>query len=318
MSLKRIFASLFVGVCVFLLYHYLANTGEVGFRSSSDEPPAPAAQSKYRRPTLPLSYAIGDIDSRFGITRERVMALAEESCKIWEEGAGRELFQYSEESSFKLNLVFDWRQEKLIAARDARAGLDEHGRSFDQRHDEYRRTSRSLETARSALDESAKGYQDRLNKYNARVARWNEGGERTATEQRYLQAKKIELETERTDLEKRRDQLNQDGEELNKLADTLNELAKKINLEVENFNGTFIRSRDFEKGVFDGSSINIYEFEKEEDLKATIIHEFGHALGLGHTENPASIMHRKLAVQDLGNIRLSDEDLAQLREKLNR
>ena len=313
MNRRRIITSLIVGVSVFLLYHFLSSPGEVGFPGASGEP---AAQDRYRRPALPLSYAVGEIDPRFGITRERVIALAEESGKVWEEGAGRELLQYNEESKFKVNLIFDWRQEKLIAAREARAGLDEHGRSFDQLQDDYRRKSSSLETARSALDESATSYQGRLDAYNARVARWNEGGEHTEAERRYLQEKKSELETVRADLEKRKEQLNQEGDGLNKLADTLSELAQKFNLEVENFNGTFVRSRDFEKGVFDGSSINIYEYEKEEDLKLTLVHEFGHALGLGHTENPASIMHRKLAVQDLTNIRLTAEDLAQLREKI--
>ncbi len=316
MSRNRILTSFIIGISIFLLFRFFSRSGQLESSSELDSTSEAPKQSAYRRPSLPLAYTIGEVDPKFGISRERLLALAEEAGKIWEDGAGRELLQHNEESSFKVNLIFDWRQEKLIAARDARAGLDEHGKSFDQLQDEFSRKSSVLETSRFALDESAKSYQARLSEYNARVARWNEGGERTETEQRFLQTRKTELETERAELEKRRAELNQEDEELNKLADELNERAKKFNLEVENFNGTFVRSRDFEKGVFDGSSINIYEFEKEEDLKVTLIHEFGHALGLGHTENPASIMHRKLAVQDLNSIRLSAEDLAQLREKL--
>jgi DNA repair exonuclease SbcCD ATPase subunit len=313
MSRNKILTSFIIGLSLFLLFRFFAKKGDGTAPAGSDEAPAQAA---YQRPGLPLDYAIGEVDPRFGITRERLSALAEEARKIWEEGAGRELLRYNEEASFKVNLVFDWRQEKLIAAKEAKAGLDENGRSFDMLQGDYNRKSSTLENSRNALDESARGYQDRLNQYNARVARWNESGERAETERSYLQSRKAELETEQADLGKKRTELNQQGEELNKLADQLNELAKKHNLEVENFNGAFVQSRDFEKGVFDGSAINIYEFEKEEDLKLTLIHEFGHALGMGHTENPASIMHRKLAVQDLNNIRLSAEDLAQLREKL--
>ena len=313
MSRNRILTSIILGLSAFLLYQLFLKPGDQSSPSRSDESPS---QITYRRTTLPLAYAIGEIDPKFGISRERVMVLADESCKIWEDAAGRELLQNDEESPFKVNLIFDWRQEKLIAAREARAGLDEHGRSFDERQDEYSRKSSVLETARFALDEQSKGFQTRLGEYNARVARWNGGGEHTEAEQHALQTMKGELETERTELEKKQTALNQQAEELNKLADTLNELAKKFNLEVENFNGTFVRARDFEKGVFDGSSINVYEFEKEEDLKLTLIHEFGHALGLGHTENPESIMHRKLAVQDLNNIRLTADDLAKLRERL--
>lgn len=316
MSRNKILTSFIIGICIFLLFRSFFRTEGVQSDSQSDPASETPIHSTYRRPALPLSYSIGEIDPRFGITRERVVTLAEESRKIWEEGAGREVLRYDEEASLKINLIFDWRQEKLIAAREARAGLDEHGKSFDQLQDDFKRKSSVLETSRFALDELTKRFQARLSAFNARVTRWNEGGERTESEQRYLRTTKSELETERVDLEKKRTELNQGMEELNKLADNLNERAKKFNLEVENFNGTFVRSRDFEKGVFDGSSINVYEFEKEEDLKVTLIHEFGHALGLGHTEHPASIMHRKLAVQDLNNIRLTAEDLAQLREKL--
>ena len=50
--------------------------------------------------------------------------------------------------------------------------------------------------------------------------------------------------------------------------------------------------------------------------QATLVHEFGHALGLGHLENPKAIMNRKLAVQDVTNIRLTSDDLNLLKARI--
>src|SRR3990172_11487295 len=121
MSRNRILTSFIIGISIFLLFRFFFRTGGVASDSQPDanEPPA---QSTYRRPPLPLTYAVGEVDPRFGISRERLLALAEEARKIWEDGAGRGLLQHNETSNFKLNLIFDWRQEKLIAAREARAG----------------------------------------------------------------------------------------------------------------------------------------------------------------------------------------------------
>jgi predicted Zn-dependent protease len=68
--------------------------------------------------------------------------------------------------------------------------------------------------------------------------------------------------------------------------------------------------------LYDGKAINIYEFDKEEDLKLALVHEFGHAIGLGHVDNPKAIMYRKLAVQDMNTIHLTSDDLNLLLAKV--
>jgi hypothetical protein len=267
-------------------------------------------------PSLPVEYSLGTFDSRFGITQERFLQIAEDAKKIWNDAAGKDLFRFSEDGPLKVNLIFDWRQEKLLAAKTAKAGIDENGRSFEQLKTEYEERERSVEPFKSSFEEFAHSLKVHMDEYNARVARWNQGGKNSESEYQYLQTRKKELEDEQASVDRRREELNSKGEELNKLAEGLNAFAKKINLDVELFNGKYVQTRDFEKGMFDGSAISIYEFEKEDDLRLTLIHEFGHALGIGHAEDPKAIMYRKLAVQDLGDIRLTKEDIDLLREKL--
>lgn len=149
-----------------------------------------------------------------------------------------------------------------------------------------------------------------------RVTRWNNGENRTEGEEQSLEREKKDLDQEQSAAEQQGRSLKTSVDDLNALGEQISAMAKKYNLEVALFNGTYVHQREFEKGVFDGRNIDIYEFEKEEDLRMALVHEFGHTLGLEHVDNPRSIMYRKLAAQDLHDIHLTSEDLTQLLSKL--
>ena len=265
---------------------------------------------------FPKGYSLGSFDERFGISKERFLQIVYEAKKVWESAAGKELFHQRTDGLMRVNLVFDWRQEALLKAKEQRARLDENGNSFDMLKSDYERKSAAAERERSAYEESAQAYKTHLDEYNARVTRWNDGENRTEGEAQLLQSKRKGLDPELALVEQKRSLLKTNGDDLNSLGERISALAKKYNLEVEMFNGTYVNQREFEKGIFDGRNIDIYEFEKEEDLKVALVHEFGHALGIEHVDNPRSIMYRKLAAQDMNDIHLTSEDLTQLLFKL--
>jgi hypothetical protein len=267
-------------------------------------------------PDFPVNYSLGEFDDRFGISKEKFLEIAEQARKVWEDAAGKALFNLRGDGELKINLIFDWRQERLLEATKAKAKLDENGRSFDQLQADYNERSERLDRIRSSFDEAAQTFKIHLDEYNARVARWNESTNHNESEYRALQSAGKEIQEERNSLEQKRTDLNTLGQEFNKLGEKLTALAQLHNLEVGKFNGAYAQSRDFEKGVFDGKAINIYEFEKDDDLRLALVHEFGHAIGLGHADNPKAIMFRKLAVQGVSPIRLTDDDLKLLRSRV--
>lgn len=267
---------------------------------------------------FPKGYVLGTFDERFGINKERFLQIVGEAKKIWEDAAGRELFRFKIDGLMRVNLVYDWREEALLKAKEQRSKLDENGSSFDMLKGDYERKSSSVERERSAYDEAAQSYKFHLEEYNARVGRWNNGENRTESESQILQSRREELDKELALLDSKRLALKSNVDELNALGERVTALAKKFNLEVEMFNGAYVNQREFEKGVFDGRNIDIYEFDKEEDLRVALVHEFGHALGIEHVDNPKSIMYRKLAAQDINDVHLTSEDLAQLLSKLKK
>jgi hypothetical protein len=314
-SSKRILSYAALTVSLFLLFRisYL-----LLHRNAPAAPEEGTGTADFDPSRYPMTYSLGSFDPRFGITQERFLQLVDEAKGVWEKAAGRQLFTYGEDAPMRINLVFDERQERLLEAKDRKAKLDEGGRSFDLLESDYGEKFRSLQRLRDKFEESAQEYQSNLDIYNARVNRWNEGTSHAEAERQDLEKGKKELENEQNELDRKRVELNNAGQEYNALGERINALAKKYNLEVEDFNGTFIRARDFEKGVFDGKSINIFEFENEGDLDLALVHEFGHALGLGHIENPKAIMNRKLSVQDVNNIQLTTDDVNLLMSKLKR
>jgi len=283
------------------------------------ELPVPQSPPEVEETTIepfPKGYSLGSFDERFGISKERFLQIVDEAKKIWENAAGKELFHRRTDGLMRVNLVFDWRQEALLKAKEQRARIDENGYSFDILKSDYERKSSAVERERSSYDESAQAYRIHLDEYNARVTRWNGGENRTESEMQLLQSRKTDLDQEQALLEQNHTSLKTNVDDLNTLGERISALAKKYNLEVELFNGTYVNQREFEKGIFDGRNIDIYEFDKEEDLKVALVHELGHALGLEHVDNPRSIMYRKLAAQDMHDIHLTGEDLTQLLSKL--
>lgn len=85
----------------------------------------------------------------------------------------------------------------------------------------------------------------------------------------------------------------------------------QLNHAVDQFNQRF-QPRLFDKGAFDGSKIMIYEFSSTADLRLTLAHEFGHALGLQHNHDPQALMFPMMQKQDLQNFKLTSADLALL------
>ena len=72
---------------------------------------------------------------------------------------------------------------------------------------------------------------------------------------------------------------NQKTQQLNRDIQKLNQNNKQLVASAHQFNQTF-QPRLFHKGHFNGKQIFIYEFSSVDELRLTLAHEFGHALGL--------------------------------------
>ncbi len=262
----------------------------------------------------PLEYSIGEIDPRFDITQEQLKNIIAEAENVWEKEEGLDFFAYNPGAPLQIKMVYDERQQgtdeagqletDLAALEKQRVALDKQYGGLDARYD------KKLDQFNTDLKE----YEEDLKDYNKDVAYWNKKG--GAPEDEYDKLKK-----EQKNLNEMYDALKNQESELKNLASNINSLAKKENTLVDKYNSAITtyqnkygEAQEFEKGVFDSAQgITIYQFRGMDDLRLTIVHELGHALGLDHTQNPQSIMYYLMGEQDLENPALAAEDMAELK-----
>jgi len=261
----------------------------------------------------PLAYSIGSVDLRFNISQDSVMSLAQKSENVWESQTGINLFQYESNAPLKINLIFDSRQKQALEAVVLEQKLGKLKISdanikvqYDKLYAEYSRETDNYNTL-------AKKYEKEINSYNKEVSRWNDAGGAPPAEYEKLQKEQDDLEVMRKKLEKERKNINDLINQMNSLASREKQIVGSYNESVRTYSEKYGATREFEKGIFNGQEINIYQFNEDSDLELTIAHELGHALGINHVENPKSIMYYLMGEQDLNNPILTTEDITALK-----
>jgi Zn-dependent peptidase ImmA (M78 family) len=263
----------------------------------------------------PLAYSIGKFDDRFGISREQFLATAAEAEALWERAAGRQLFTPQRDATFKLNLVFDERQERTLEARKVKTAIDSKGRSYDALVWQHARRMERMKESEARYDVAVKALRKRLDDHNATVASWNEKGGAPAQEYARLERELADMKSAEADLERLRTDISDDVAAINDLVSQINDVATENNMQITYYNGAFVESREFEQGVYDGTGITIYQFSELPELRLALAHEFGHALGFDHVDDPVAVMHYKMGKQNVARPALAPQDLALLRQK---
>lgn len=262
----------------------------------------------------PLEYSIGQIDPQFGISQDQLRVMAKEAEETWENSTGKNLFEYKSEAQFKINLVFDDRQKETIDSQSAQENLDKLNLSYDNASKQYASLSLNYKKQLDAYNDAVADYEKKLDKYNKKVSYWNEKGGAPGDIYDELKEEKKELDKELSQLEAQRKNLNSLAGKTNTAAQNTNQIADNYNQNLNTYKEKFGESQQFDKGVYNGEAISIYQFYEFNDLRLTLIHEMGHALGMEHVDNSRSIMYYLMGDQNMDSPQATEEDLAELKK----
>ncbi len=261
----------------------------------------------------PFEYSIGTVDPRFGIDLARFLTITQEAEKTWEDQSGKDLFEYNPNAEFKINLIFDERQAQSNEADKLEEDLQKLEASHNKITGQYENLSGTYAQKMARYNSDAAAYEKKLKDYNKDVENWNKSDRTDEDDYEKLQKEKKELANLYKKLEQERAEVNQLAGKTNKLVSQENNIVSEYNANVSTYKNKYGGEREFEKGVYDGKEINLYQFKEDADLRMTLIHELGHSLGIGHLENTQSIMYYLLGDQNMENPKLSEEDLGALK-----
>lgn len=264
--------------------------------------------------SAPVRYRIGALDPRFGIARADFQNRVEEAAALWSVAAGRKLFHPDQGARLQIDLVYDGRQETTQRLIAGRASISEKLKQADRIKEQLAPLQDRFRALDSSYSVQSSSYHQAVEAYNRVVGQWNGKGGAPEGEEQYLRSQAALLRKQDDLLRERRGELNRVVGDINQLVQQHNALLQTANAEANALNSSVPLGAEFEEGRYirqpDEERIEIFEYDGETALAIILAHEMGHALGIRHNANPASVMSPLVHTRELT---LTAEDMEGLK-----
>ncbi|WP_281836911.1 matrixin family metalloprotease [Acinetobacter calcoaceticus] len=257
----------------------------------------------------PLKYQIAFIDPRFQLTKEQLIEISQQAAEIWHKETGKTYFIYDPEAQLSINLIYDDHQIIKSEQQENLNALLQKQEQWRIKNEEIILNKQEIDRLSSDLNKKKISLKAEFEHYQRDVTDFNQGQHRyyladeLKERQNQLQQISGNLQNESNNLNFKIQLLNIKIKELNQEQSDLTTLMTQFKLEQK------ASIQTFHKGLFSQNQIQIYGYASLNDLRLTLAHEFGHALGLKHTTDPKSLMYPRLKEQDIHNFKLTDSDL---------
>lgn len=231
-------------------------------------------------------WSIGEVDPLSGLTPTEYRALVSRASRRWAEVTGIEWFVYQTGAAFKVSVRADETQTELLGREFDRESLEADVEAWQQKNRDFARqvsvsNRKAVEIERDVIAHNQRWAVLKQRIEGATHTTLAEEIEALKREGEALRLRMEAFESVRGVFDDRRDSLESDREELQTRLDEFNAHSDSRPLVLGTHLGAARESREIE----------ILAFRNLNDLESILVHEFGHALGLDHNPDPASIMH---------------------------
>lgn len=224
----------------------------------------------YSECDTPIPYKLGEIDPKFGLKQATAISNIQDASDIWSNNYGKELFVNSPTAKLTINFVYDQRSALNLQ-------INKQQTQIFQKDSGLKKKSAVFEADVAAFEKKLAGFNDQVNQIN------RSGG---AGLELYNS-----LIAQQNALNQEGNTLNARAKELNLSVHDYNSNIQSLNQNINQFNQSLAQKP--EEGLYDGgnNTITIYFVNNHQELIHTLAHEFGHAMGMPHTDDPQSLMN---------------------------
>lgn len=266
----------------------------------------------------PLTYRIGEIDSRFNIDERQIREVLNEVERLWSDALNRDLVRHSDSGRVVIHFIYSEQQRLFEEERTTSTRIEGKDVQLSVREKEYNRYMEMYEQELADYRAMLSDYNKQVDEHNGMVSRL-QGRRLSAEEEQKIKRNERHLENLKSQIDRKNREVESLRRKVNRYADELNKLNIQRNELVSEYNTRFAEPKKFDQGRYiregDDERINIYQFGNLQSLKAVLAHEIGHALGIGHVENPASVMHEMMSEHNVSDLNLSNEDIDALQQR---
>jgi len=234
---------------------------------------------------------------------------------IWESPINKQLFEYSPIGELKINFIYDDRQKATDAMRKIGIVINNDQATYDMLKAKYDLLVASYKKESAQIDALIAAYNADKIAYNNEVNYWNSRGGASKAEYKILEQKRIDLNNQVAIINQAENSLNESVDTIKSEEEILNRLVVTLNIQVNTYNavGSSI-GKEYNEGEYisnaNGTAINVFQFNDKNQLMEVLVHELGHALGIGHLDNPKAIMYY---LNEGINEKLTSDDIAALK-----